>query len=199
MIRIAREAGFLHVQTQFWSALHTVDKGGLITEVRIFHGTNTNLLARPAGASVDEWMEEFESEKVPTGMILKRGIANMVHLNAIPYIYYYVNTAWKNFAYRDWKSFIADEDAIFGLFRKFKDIDLTQYRFVGPRSGLVGVERRSDVLCSAYVGKDTLAVVSNQTPKKVPGGNAFVRDAAGGACARLAFGPLRPYEVKILK
>ncbi len=143
----------------------------------------------------------FEDEKLPGGWNLKRGIANLVHLNAIPYAYAYSNiSGWKNFGYRDWKSFLADEDSLFGLFRKFKDIDVTKYRFVSPRSGLVGVEgSRRDVLCSAYVGKDTLAVVSNQTARPAPGGTAVVRPPPGGRALRLPFGRLRPYEVKILR
>ena len=143
----------------------------------------------------------FEDEKLPGGWNLKRGIANLVHLNAIPYAYAYSNiSGWKNFGYRDWKSFMADEDSLFGLFRKFKAIDFTKYRFVGPRSGLVGVEgSRRDVLCSAYVGKDTLAVVSNQTSKSVAGGTAVVRQSQSGQPLRMPFGRLRPYEVKILR
>ena len=143
----------------------------------------------------------FEDEKLPGGWNFKRGIANMVHFNAIPYIYTYSNlSGWKNYSYPDWKSFMADEDSLFGLYRKFKDIDFTKYRFVGPRSGWVGVEgSRRDVLCSAYVGKDTLAVVSNQTAKSVPGGTALIYPSQGGQALRLPFGRLKPYEVKILR
>jgi hypothetical protein len=64
----------------------------------------------------------------------------------------------------------------------------------------VGVEgSRRDVLCSAYGGKDTLAVVSNQTAKSTPGGTALVRPSPSGQPLRLRFGRLRPYEVKVLR
>jgi len=142
----------------------------------------------------------LQSETVPNGMILKRGIAQLVHMNAIPYIYAYSgNNGYKNFGYPDWPSFIRDEDAIFGLFRKFAGIDFTRYRFVSYRSGWIRVEEdRPDVLASAYAGKDSFAVVSNQTARRVKGGALSVRDPNLGYAVRGRFGALRPYEVALV-
>jgi hypothetical protein len=142
----------------------------------------------------------FEDESVPRGGVQKRGIAQIVHLNATPTVHAYSgNHGHNNCGYPDWGSFIRDEDAAFGLFRKFARIDFTRYRFVSYRSGLARIEGdRSDVLCSAYVGPDILAVVSNQTNKRVPGGTIRVRDLGRGTAARGRFGALRPYEVAIV-
>ena len=145
----------------------------------------------------------FEDETLRGGPNLKRGIANLVHLNAIPYIYSYAHTGSKNFGYRNWGQFIADEDAIFGLFRKFARIDFTRYRFAGPRSGTVRIKgRRRDVLASAYLGQgpsagDSFVIVSNQTRKPAPGGEVLL--AIQGGALTVRFPKLRPYEVKILQ
>jgi hypothetical protein len=143
----------------------------------------------------------LQSESVPNGMILKRGVAQLVHLNAIPYIYSYSgNSGYKNFGYPDWPSFIRDADGCFALYRMFAGIDFTQYRFVGYRSGWTRVEgNRADVLCSAYIGKEAFAVVSNQTAQRVKGGGVTVRDVNSAQPVRGRFGALRPYEVQIVK
>jgi hypothetical protein len=142
----------------------------------------------------------LQSETVPDGMILKRGIAQLVHLNAIPYIYSYSgNSGYKNFGYPDWPSFIRDRDGFFALFRMFAKIDFTKYRFAGYRSGLARVDGdRPDVLGSAYLGKAPFAVVSNQTAKRVKGGGVTVRDVNAARAVRGRFGALRPYQVAIV-
>jgi hypothetical protein len=143
----------------------------------------------------------FEDPGVPNAGVQKRGIAQIVHMNATPTVHAYSsNHGHNNLGYPDWPSLIRDEDAAFGLFRKFAKIDFTKYRFVSYRSGLARVEpERSDLLCSAYIGKDDiLAVVSNQTNKRVKGGVVKVRDLGSGQPSTGRFAPLRPYEVAIV-
>lgn len=142
----------------------------------------------------------FEDDTVPCAGTQKRGIAQIVHMNATPTVHAYSsNHGHNNLGFADWESFIADPDAAFGLFRKFAGIDFSQYRFVSYRSGLTRFEPdRPDLLASAYIGKDILAVVSNQTNRRVKGGGVAVRDAAAGQAVRGKFPSLRPHEVAIV-
>ena len=62
MVNIVRKQGLLLVQSQFLSVRHDLARGGLADEIRVFHGTGANLVAKPGGAVVDSWQEAMENQ-----------------------------------------------------------------------------------------------------------------------------------------
>ena len=71
MISVRREGDYLAVQSPFWSVRHDLRRGGLPDEMRVAHGTDTNLLYRMAGAGVDALREEHERR--PKLAVSRRG------------------------------------------------------------------------------------------------------------------------------
>ncbi len=59
-----RSADAIEIASEFWTVRHDRRRGGCVTDIRILHGTNTNLLAEPSAAVVDRWSEVHDRQPV---------------------------------------------------------------------------------------------------------------------------------------
>ncbi len=53
-IQVVRDGDYVRIESPFWQVMHDVKRGGCITDIRITHGRNANLLRSPVSAAVDD-------------------------------------------------------------------------------------------------------------------------------------------------
>ena len=63
-LTVTRTEQAIEVAGAFWAVHHDLTRGGCVTDIRILHGTNTNLLAQVSAATLDRWSEAHERKPV---------------------------------------------------------------------------------------------------------------------------------------
>ncbi|MEM2970354.1 MAG: glycoside hydrolase family 66 protein [Candidatus Bathyarchaeia archaeon] len=78
MIRIIRSDGEIIVRTSFWETVHDTRKGGSLTTIKLFYGSNKNLLLLPTRCYVDDY--DIINESSPEIKIERKRKNNVILL-----------------------------------------------------------------------------------------------------------------------
>lgn len=73
-LTIHRDENHINIVSPFWQVTHDLARGGAITDVRITHGSNRNLLTAPVSAAVDSYSECWEDKP---GVVIKATADNV--------------------------------------------------------------------------------------------------------------------------